>query len=83
VHGPRFRSVHLQLDQIVALARLHADHDSAGAHSSRVVPGRPATWSLALPRTPGRRVPLRAVRGGGQPFAACLIRSATTSGRDM
>ncbi len=44
VIGPRFRSVHLQLDELVELAREHADSVAERATSIGVSPdGRPAT----------------------------------------
>ncbi|GJF28939.1 DNA starvation/stationary phase protection protein [Kitasatospora sp. NE20-6] len=44
VVGPRFRSIHLQLDEIVALARLHADTVAERAAAIGVSPdGRAGT----------------------------------------
>ncbi|MER7990974.1 DNA starvation/stationary phase protection protein [Streptomyces noursei] len=44
VVGPRFRSVHLQLDEVVAIARLHADTVAERASAIGVSPdGRSAT----------------------------------------
>ncbi len=44
VVGPRFRSVHLQLDEVVATARLHADTVAERASAIGVSPdGRSAT----------------------------------------
>ncbi|MEU3711820.1 Dps family protein [Streptomyces catenulae] len=44
VVGPRFRSVHLQLDEVVASARLHADEVAERASAVGVSPdGRAAT----------------------------------------
>ncbi|MFF9478217.1 Dps family protein [Streptomyces sp. NPDC014733] len=44
VVGPRFRSVHLQLDEVVASARLHADEVAERASAVGVPPdGRAAT----------------------------------------
>ncbi|GAA2748464.1 DNA starvation/stationary phase protection protein [Kitasatospora cinereorecta] len=44
VVGPRFRSVHLQLDEVVALARLHADTVAERAAAIGVSPdGRAVT----------------------------------------
>ena len=52
VVGPRFRSVHLQLDEVVATARAHADTVAERAAALGVPPdGRPETIAatLALP----------------------------------
>ena len=45
VVGPRFRSVHLQLDEVVATARQHSDTVAERASAIGVTPdGRAATW---------------------------------------
>ncbi|PKW11320.1 starvation-inducible DNA-binding protein [Streptomyces sp. 1222.5] len=52
--GPRFRSIHLQLDEVVATARTHSDTVAERAAALGVSPdGRPETIaaSLALPGT--------------------------------
>jgi starvation-inducible DNA-binding protein len=55
VVGPRFRSVHLQLDEVVAAARAHADTVAERAAALGVPPdGRPETiakvFSLPAPK---------------------------------
>ncbi|MEU1709283.1 DNA starvation/stationary phase protection protein [Streptomyces sp. NPDC005706] len=52
--GPRFRSIHLQLDEVVDTARAHSDTVAERAAALGVAPdGRPETVAaaLALPRT--------------------------------
>jgi starvation-inducible DNA-binding protein len=52
--GPRFRSIHLQLDEVVATARTHSDTVAARAAALGVPPdGRPETIAatFALPGT--------------------------------
>ncbi|MFG2263846.1 Dps family protein [Streptomyces sp. NPDC048720] len=52
--GPRFRSIHLQLDEVVDTARVHSDTVAERAAALGLPPdGRPETVAagLALPRT--------------------------------
>lgn len=60
--GPRFRSIHLQLDEVVATARAHSDTVAERAAALGVSPdGRPetiaATFALPGPRTAGCGTP--------------------------